>query len=122
VTNKAFFVGNVGGDPELRYTQKGSAVVEFSLAIQKGYKDESGNWQEKDPVWLTVKAWQGLAENVAETVTTGMRVVVIGKLDVETWEAEDGGKRSKVVIVADEVSPSLRWATASVTKQAKAAS
>ena len=119
--NKVQIAGNVGGDPELRYTPQGKAVVSFSVAIQKGFKDSNGTWQEKDPIWVDVTAWEGLAENIAETITTGMRVVVYGKLEVDKWEDKnDGTKRSKTYVVAEEVSPSLRWATANVDKQQKA--
>lgn len=118
--NKAVFVGNVGDDPELRYTPTGAAVANFSVALQKGYKDkDSGQWVDQDPVWINVTAWRGLAENVVESITKGMRVVVVGRMDVDKWEAEDGSKRSRMFVTAEEVAPSLRWATAVVDRRTR---
>lgn len=110
--NTVTITGNVTRDPELKYTQGGAAVTSFSVAWNT--KSKEG----KETVgFFDVVCWRDLAENVAESLTKGVRVVIHGRLDHQTWEDRNGGgKRSKVEIVADEVAPSLRWATATVTK------
>ncbi len=109
--NNVVLVGNVTQDPELRYTANGAAVCTVSVA----WNQRSQQGEEKAH-FFEVTCWRKLAENVAETVTRGMRVVVYGRLDHRTWEGQNGEKRSAVQIVADEVSPSVRWATAQVSK------
>lgn len=113
--NVVTLVGNTTRDSELRFLPNGSAVVEFGLAVNNRKKDASGNYVD-DPKFFDVKAWGSLAENVAESITRGMRVVVTGRLDFRSWETPEGDKRSKVEVIADEVGPSLRWATATVAK------
>ena len=109
--NTVTVVGNVTRDPELRFTPNGAAVTNFSVAWnRKGQNDE-------DVVsFFDVTCWSGLAENVAESVHKGDRVVVYGRLDQRSWENQEGERRSKVEIVADDVSPSLRWATVEITR------
>ena len=109
--NTVTVVGNVTRDPELRFTPNGAAVTSFGLAWnRKGQNDE-------DVVsFFDVTCWSGLAENVAESITKGSRVVVYGRLDQRSWENPEGERRSKVEIVADDVSPSLRWATVEITR------
>ncbi|MCU1493890.1 MAG: single-strand binding protein [Acidimicrobiaceae bacterium] len=104
-------VGNIGQDPELRFTQSGKAICTLSVAVNRKKGEEYVSH------WFDVTCWNELAENVAESLTKGMRVLVSGRLEQQTWEDKNGGgKRSKVIIIADEIAPSLRWATASVTK------
>ena len=103
--------GNVTRDPELRFTQGGAAVCSFGLAWNQ--RSQQG---EDKAHFFDISCWRDLAENVAESLTRGMRVVVYGRLDYRTWEGQNGEKRSAVQIVADEVSPSIRWATAQVSK------
>ena len=109
--NTVTVVGNVTRDPELRFTPNGAAVANFGLAWnRKGQNDE-------DVVsFFDVTCWSGLAENVAESIKKGARVVVYGRLDQRSWENQDGERRSKVEIVADDVAPSLRWATVEITR------
>ena len=109
--NTVTVVGNVTRDPELRFTPNGAAVTSFGLAWnRKGQNDE-------DVVsFFDVTCWSGLAENVAESIHKGDRVVVYGRLDQRSWENPEGERRSKVEIVADDVSPSLRWATVEITR------
>ena len=109
--NTVTIVGNVTRDPELRFTQGGLAVANFGVAWNMKNRDG-----EESVSFFDVSCWRSLAENVAESVTKGTRVVIYGRLDHRTWETEDGEKRSKIDIIADEVAPSLRWATAEVTK------
>lgn len=111
--NTVILAGNVTRDPELRFVGNGSAVASFGIAWNQ--KDQQG---EDKAHFFDVTCWRDLAENVAETVTRGMRVVVYGRLDWRSWETQQGEKRSAVQIVADEVTPSLKWATASVSKRA----
>ena len=109
--NTVTVVGNVTRDPELRFTPSGAAVTSFGLAWnRKGQNDE------EVVSFFDVTCWSGLAENVAESITKGSRVVVYGRLDQRSWENQDGERRSKVEIVADDVAPSLRWATVEITR------
>ena len=109
--NTVTVVGNVTRDPELRFTPGGAAVASFGLAWnRKGQNDE------EIVSFFDITCWRGLAENVAESITKGSRVVVYGRLDQSSWEDKEGNRRSKVEIVADDVAPSLMWATAEITR------
>ena len=110
--NNVVIVGNVTRDPEVRFTQSGVAVASFGLA----WNQRSSQGGEEKAHFFDVTCWRDLAENVADSIGKGDRVVVYGRLDYRSWENENGEKRSAVQIVADEVSFSLRWATAEVTK------
>ena len=112
-------VGNLTDDPELRYTPNGAAVAKFRVAVNRRYKDQSGEWKDGDTSYFTVNAWRSLAENVAESLTRGANVIVVGRLQQRSWETQDGEKRTVIEIEADEVGPSLRWATAKVEKQGR---
>jgi single-strand DNA-binding protein len=112
-------VGNLTDDPELRYTPNGAAVAKFRVAVNRRYKDQSGEWKDGDTSYFTVNAWRSLAENVAESLTRGANVIVVGRLQQRSWETQDGDKRTVIEIEADEVGPSLRWATAKVEKQSR---
>lgn len=103
-------VGNITQDPELRFTSSGLAVCNFSVAVNSG-KDE-----KKKTSYFDVVTFEQLAEDVAESLSQGLRVIVTGRLQQSSWEDQEGNKRSKVEVVADEVGPSLRWATAQVSK------
>ncbi len=112
--NTVTLVGNVTRDPELRFTQGGTAVASFGVAWNQ--RSGQGSQGEDKAHYFDITCWRELAENVAESVTRGMRVVVYGRLDWRSWEGQSGEKRSAVQIVADEVTPSLRWATAAVNR------
>ena len=115
--NQVTIVGNLTDDPELRYTPNGAAVANFSVAVSRRAKDDAtGQWKDMDTSFFRVAAWRSLGENVAETLTRGSRVLVVGRLRQRSWETPEGDKRSTVEIEADEVGPSLRWATAKVEK------
>jgi single-strand DNA-binding protein len=115
--NQVVIVGNMTRDPELRYTPNGAALVKFGVAVSRRVKDDvTGQWKDADTSFFDVTAWRSLAENVAETLTQGSRVVVVGRLRTNTWETPEGEKRSKVEIEAEEIGPSLKWATAKVEK------
>lgn len=113
--NRITLVGNITRDPEIRYTPSGQTVVTFGLAVSRRWQNGQNEWEEQTS-FFDVKCWSQMAENVAESVAKGTRVVVAGRLEQRSWETDSGDKRSKVEVVADEVAPSLRWATAEVSK------
>jgi single-strand DNA-binding protein len=117
--NQITIVGNVTRDPELRYTPNGAALVRFGVAVNRRFRDESGQWKDGDTSFFDVTAWRSLAENIAESITQGTRVVLVGRLRTNSWETPEGEKRSKVEIEAEEIGPSLKWATAKVEKQGR---
>ncbi len=118
--NTVTIVGNLTDDPELRYTPNGAAVVNFTVAVSRRFKDEATQqWKDGDTSFLRCSAWRSLAENVAESLTRGMRVIVTGRLRQRSWETQDGDKRNTVEIEVDEIGPSLKWATTKVEKQSR---
>ena len=114
--NTVTITGNVTTTPELRFTPSGQAVATFGVAVNRRWQNRQTQEWEEAVSYFDVVAWGQLAENVAESAPKGTRVIVEGRLDQRTWETDSGDKRSKVEIVADEVGPSLRWATANVVK------
>ena len=117
--NQVTIVGNLVDDPELRYTPNGAAVCKIRVAVNRRYKDESGQWKDGETSYFTVNAWRSLAENVAETMTRGSRAIITGRLLQRSWETQEGDKRTVIEIEADEVGPSLRWATAKIEKTSR---
>ena len=114
--NTVTLVGNVTRDPEMRYTAAGQAMAKFGLAVNRRWQNRSnGNWEEQVS-FFDVVAWRELAENVGESVQKGTRVVVTGRMEQRSYENQAGERRSAVELVADEVGPSLRWATATVVR------
>ena len=118
--NTVVVVGNLTDDPELRFTPQGVAVANFRLAVSRRMKDESGQWKDGETSFFRISCWRQLAENVAESLTRGSRTMVAGRLRMRQWETQEGEKRSVVEIEADEVGPSLKWATAKVEKTSRA--
>ena len=114
--NNITIVGNCTRDPELRFTASGQALASFGVAVNRRWQNRQTNEWEEAVSFFDVTCWAQLAENVAESVQKGARVVVTGRLDQRSWETQDGDKRSKVEIVADDVAPSLTYATAVITK------
>lgn len=112
--NTITLVGNLTRDPELRFTTGGRAVAQFGLAVNRRYQ-QNGEWQDQTS-YFNIVAWGTLGENVAASVTKGMRVVVSGRLEQREYQTREGDKRTAIEINADEVGPSLRWATASVER------
>jgi single-strand DNA-binding protein len=109
-------VGNLTGDPELRFIQSGAAVVNFTVAsTPRTFDRQSNDWKDGDTLFMRCSLWREAAENVAESLTKGMRVVVTGRLVSRSWEA-NGEKRTVMEMQVDEVGPSLRYATAKVTR------
>lgn len=113
-------VGNLTADPELRYTAQGTALAKFTVASTPRVFDRTKNeYRDGDPLFLTCTAWRELAEHAAESLQRGARVVVVGRLRLSRWETDQGEKRSAYGLDVDEVGPSLRFATAKVTKMVR---
>jgi single-strand DNA-binding protein len=114
--NSVTLVGNVTREPELRYTAAGQAMAKFGLAVNRRWQNRQTNAWEESTSFFDVVAWREMAENVGESITKGTRVVVTGRMEQRSYENQAGEKRSAVELVADEVGPSLRWATAKVVR------
>ena len=114
--NSVTIVGNVTRDPELRFTASGQATATFGVAVNRRWQNRQSNEWEEAVSYLNVVCWRELAENCAESLHKGSRVLVTGRLEQRSWEDQAGAKKSVVEIVADEVGPSLRWASAQVTR------
>jgi single-strand DNA-binding protein len=113
-------VGNLTADPELRFTPSGAAVASFTVAASSRYLDRQTNeWKDTDPVFMRCSVWRQYAENVAETLQKGMRVIVQGRLKQRSYETREGEKRTVVEMEVDDVGPALRYATAKVTRTAR---
>jgi single-strand DNA-binding protein len=118
--NNITILGNLTRDPELRFTPNGTAVVSFGLAVNRNIQNKtSGEW-ESQVDFFNVTAWYKLAENCAESLNKGDRVLVTGRLTQDSWESKEGQKRSTVRIVASVVAPSLEFASCKVEKNPKA--
>ena len=117
-------VGNLTADPTLRWTQSGSAVADFTVAsTPRTYDRNAGEWRDGDTLFIRCSVWRETAENVAESLRKGMRVIVQGRLTQRSFETPQGERRTVVELQVDEVGPSLRRARAQVTRvQAQAAS
>jgi len=109
-------VGNLTRDPEIRYTRDGQATTSLSVAVNRRWQDRTTKEWEESTSFFDVVCWRDLAENVALSLTKGARVVVTGRLEQRSWESDEGDKRSKVEIVADEIGASLRFATVDIHK------
>ena len=114
--NQITIVGNVTDEPELRFTPSGQAVANFTVAVNRRYKNRDGNWEDKLDGFFRCSAWGSLGENVAESCKKGTRVLVSGRLQQRSWEDQQGNTRRDIEIQVDEAGPSLRWATAAVQK------
>ena len=113
-------VGNLTSDPELRFTPSGAAVANFTVASTPRTLDkQSGEWKDGEALFLRCNIWRQAAENVAESLTRGARVVVQGRLKQRSFETKEGEKRTVVELEVDEIGPSLRYATAKVTRAAR---
>lgn len=114
-------VGNLTNDPELRFTPSGAAVASFTVASNSRYLDKTTNeWKDGEPVFMRCSVWRQYAENVAESLTRGTRVIVTGRLKQRSYETREGEKRTVLEMEVDDVGPALRTATAKVTKVARA--
>lgn len=114
--NTVELVGNVTRDPEMRFTPSGARVATFGLAVNRRWMNQQTREWEEQVSFFDVVSWNELAENVTDSLSKGTRVIVSGRLEQRTWQTDAGEKRSKVEVIADEIGPSLRWATAEVTR------
>jgi len=113
-------IGNLTADPELRFTQSGAAVANFTVAsTPRTFDRQSGEWKDGEALFLRCNIWRQSAENVAESLTRGARVIVSGRLKQRSFETREGEKRTVVELEVDEVGPSLRYATAKVNKTSR---
>lgn len=110
-------IGNLTDDPELKFTPAGHAVANFTVAsTAKVFNKDTKEWADGDTLFLRCSVWRQVAENVAESLTKGTRVIVVGKLKQRSYETKEGEKRTIFEIEVDEIAPSLRSATAKITK------
>ena len=113
-------VGNLTADPELRFTPSGAAVANFTVAsTPRIYDRQSGEWKDGEALFLRCNTWREAAENVAESLTRGSRVIVSGRLKQRSFETREGEKRTVVEVEVDEIGPSLRYATAKLNKASR---
>ena len=117
MTNTVTIIGNLVEEPELRYTQSGLPMAKIRVAVNRRWR-QNDEWQEETS-FFGGTLWREAAENAAESLQKGMRVIVTGSLEQRSWETPEGDKRSVVELRIDEIGPSLRWATAAVTKTAR---
>ena len=113
-------IGNLTDDPELRFTPSGAAVASFTVASTPRFLDKNTNeWKDGDALFLRCSVWRQAAENIAESLQRGARVIVTGRLRQRSYETKEGEKRTVVELEVDEIGPSLRFATAKVTKASR---
>lgn len=113
-------VGNLTADPELRFTPSGAAVANFTVAsTPRIYDRQSGEWKDGEALFLRCNIWREAAENVAESLTRGSRVIVTGRLKQRSFETREGEKRTVMEVEVDEIGPSLKYATAKVNKASR---
>jgi single-strand DNA-binding protein len=118
--NAITVVGNVTRDPELKFLNSGQAALKLSIAVNRRWQNrQTQEWEERVS-YFEVVGYGAMAENAANSLTKGARVIVSGRLEQRSWETENGDKRSIVEINADEIGPSLKWATAVVTRTPRA--
>jgi single-strand DNA-binding protein len=116
--NSITLIGNLTKDPELRFGNNGNAILNLSMAVNSRKKTANGDFED-DPKFFDITCFGQVAENTAETLAKGNRIIVVGRLDWEQWTTDSGDKRTKVRVLADSVGVDLRFATASVNKHQK---
>jgi single-strand DNA-binding protein len=121
VDNQVMLVGNLTDDPELRFTPNGAAVANFRLAVTPRVR-EGDSWKDGETSFFRINVWRQQAENVAETLQKGARCIVVGRLRTRSWETPEGEKRSVTEVEADEIGPSLKFATAKVERSSRSGS
>jgi single-strand DNA-binding protein len=114
--NSVTIYGNITQEPELRFTPSGQAVASFTVAVNRRWQNRSTQEWEEAVSFFRCEAWRELAEHISESVTKGTRVIVVGRLEERKWDTPEGDKRSRIEIVVDDVGPSLRFATAVVSR------
>jgi single-strand DNA-binding protein len=113
------FVGNLTGDPELRYTPTGTPVANFDVAVNNRKRNAAGEWEDGEATFYRVAVFREYGEHVAESLTKGSQVLVVGRLATRTWEGQDGNSRQSLDVIADEIGPTLRWSIAKLSKVAR---
>jgi len=118
--NIVTLAGNLTDDPEVRFTASGTAVANFTIACSSRVFDkESGQWRDGDTLFMRCTVWQQSAENLADSLSKGVRVIASGRLRQRSFETREGEKRTSVELVVDEIGVSLRYATVAITKTAR---
>jgi len=113
-------IGNLTAEPDLKFTASGAAVANFTVAsTPRSFDKNSGEWKDGAPLFLRCTLWRQPAENVAESLTRGSRVIVTGRLQQRSFETREGEKRTVIELAVDEIGPSLRYATAKINKAAR---
>jgi len=115
-TERITLVGNLTADPELRYTPSGLQVTSLRLAVTPRSRQDDGTWTDRETSFHTINVWRDQASNAVDSLTKGARVLVVGRPKERTWTSEDGTEHQVTEVDAEEVGPSLRWATAKVTR------
>lgn len=116
-------IGNLTDDPELRFTPSGAAVAKFRVASTPRFMDKTtSEWKDGEPLFLACTVWRQAAENVAESLIRGSRVIISGRLKQRSYETREGEKRTVIELEVDEIGPSLRYATAKVQKMSRSSS
>lgn len=111
-------IGNLTADPELRFTPSGAAVANFTVAsTPRAFDKQSNEWKDQEALFLRCSVWREAAENVAESLTKGTRVIVQGRLKARSYETKEGERRTSIELEVDEIGPSLKYATAKVTRK-----
>ena len=116
MSNTVTLIGNITKDPELRFTASGQATANFGLAVNRRWQNKQTNAWEEAVSFFNIVAWRELAENCGESLRKGTRAMVTGRIEQRSWENAEHEKKTIVEIVADEIGPSLRWATAQVSR------
>lgn len=114
MSSNVTIVGNLTRDPELRFTSSGAPVTTFGVAVNRRWQNRETQQWEENVSFFNVTCWRDLAQNVADSLAKGSRAMVTGRLEQRSWQTQEGEKRTVVEIVADEVGPSLRWATVEI--------
>ena len=115
-TERVTLVGNLTADPELRYTPSGLPVTSLRLALTPRSRQEDGTWTDGETTFHTVNVWRDQAEHATDTLAKGARVIVVGRPKERSWTDQDGTEHHVTEVDADELGPSLRWATATLTR------
>jgi single-strand DNA-binding protein len=116
MSSNVTLIGNITRDPELRYTASGQAIATFGVAVNRRWQNRQSQAWEESTSFFDIVCWGDLGTNVSDSLSKGDRVIISGRLEQRSWETQDGEKRSKIEVVADEVGPSVRWATAKPSK------
>jgi single-strand DNA-binding protein len=117
LTTTVTFEGNLADDPQVRFTHTGTQITELTVLVNRRRQNDAGEWVDDESTRHTCKAFRQLGENIADTLAKGDRVLVVGTLVTDTWnDKHTGDKRTRQTVLVDAIGPSLRWATATITR------